>query len=98
MAALAGGNVDEARTAYESARGAGARGVSLAAIGLADLAMYRGRFDDAVPLLEAGIADDEQGKNMAGAAAKSIALAEAQVRSWQRGCRRRCARAGAQAQ
>jgi tetratricopeptide (TPR) repeat protein/predicted RNA-binding protein YlqC (UPF0109 family) len=77
MAALSGGNVDEARSAYESARGAGPRGVSLAAVGLADLAMYQGRFDEAVPLLENGIAGDDAAKNIAGVAAKAIALAEA---------------------
>ena len=77
MAALAGDNVDEARSAYESARGAGPRGVSLAAIGLADLAMYQGRFDEAVPILEKGIAEDDAAKNIAGVAAKAIALAEA---------------------
>lgn len=76
MAALAGGNVDEARSAYEGARGAGPRGVSLAAIGLADLAMYQGRFDEAVPILEQGIKEDDAAKNVAGAAAKAIALAE----------------------
>jgi eukaryotic-like serine/threonine-protein kinase len=76
MAAFAGGNLDEARSAYESARGAGPRGVSLAAIGLADLAMYQGRFEDAVPILEKGLAEDEAAKNLAGAAAKTIALAE----------------------
>ena len=77
MAALAGGKIDETRAAYESARGAGPRGVSLAAIGLADLAMYRGRFDEAVSILEQGLTEDEAAKNMAGSAAKAIALAEA---------------------
>jgi eukaryotic-like serine/threonine-protein kinase len=77
MASLAGGNIDEARSTYERARGAGPRGVSLAAIGLADLAMYLGRFDEAVPILEKGIAEDNLAKNTAGAAAKEIALAEA---------------------
>ena len=62
MAALAGGNVDEARSAYESARGAGPRGVSLAAIGLADLAMYQGRFDEAVPILEQGTQGRRRGQ------------------------------------
>jgi eukaryotic-like serine/threonine-protein kinase len=77
MAALAGGNLDAARSAYDTARSAGPRGVSLAAIGLADLAMYEGRFDEAVAILEQGIADDEAAKNMAGASAKLIALADA---------------------
>jgi tetratricopeptide (TPR) repeat protein len=77
MAALAGGNFDEARSAYESARGTGPRGVSLAAIGLADLAMYEGRFGEAVHILEQGPKEDEAAKDVAGAAAKAIALAEA---------------------
>jgi tetratricopeptide (TPR) repeat protein len=78
MAAIAGGRLDEGRAAYESARGAGPRGISLAAIGLADLAMYQGRFDEAVPILENGITEDVAAKNPAGVAAKAIALAEAQ--------------------
>ncbi|HXG89204.1 MAG TPA: protein kinase [Vicinamibacterales bacterium] len=77
MAALAAGNVDEAKSAYENARGAGPRGASLAAIGLADLAMYQGRFDEAVPILEQGLKEDDAAKNLAGAAAKAMALAEA---------------------
>ena len=77
MAAVADGNADQARSAYDTARGAGPRGLSLAAIGLADLAMYEGRFDDAVRILEDGIAQDDAAKNVAGVAAKTIALAEA---------------------
>ena len=77
MASLAEGKVDEARSAYESARGVGPRGVSLAAIGLADLAMYQGRFDEAVPILEKGLKEDDAVKNVAGASVKAIALAEA---------------------
>ncbi len=78
MAALSSGNAAEARAAYERARGAGPRGVSLAAMGLADLSMYEGRFEDATAQLEAGLAADEEGQNVAAAAAKAIALAEAQ--------------------
>jgi serine/threonine protein kinase/tetratricopeptide (TPR) repeat protein len=77
MAALDATNIDAARSAYESAPGAGPRGASLAAIGLADLAMYQGHFDQAVPILENGIAQDDAAKNIAGIAAKSMALAEA---------------------
>jgi len=76
MAALAAGNVNEARSAYENARAAGPRGVSLAAIGLADISMYQGRFDEAVPILQKGLDEDTAAKNLAGAAAKAIALAE----------------------
>jgi tetratricopeptide (TPR) repeat protein len=78
MSALAGGRIDDARAGYERAREAGPRGASLAAIGLADLAMHQGRFDEAVPLLTTGIERDLESKNTAGAAAKAIALAEAQ--------------------
>jgi tetratricopeptide (TPR) repeat protein len=78
MAALATGKPDEARAAYARARATGARGESLATIGLADLAMYEGRFDEAVSLLAAGIEADQQAKNSAGAAAKAMALAEAE--------------------
>ena len=78
MSALAADGIDEARAAYDKARGAGTRGVSLASIGLADLAIYQGRFDEAIPLLQKGIAEDEAAKNAAGVASKTIALAEAQ--------------------
>jgi eukaryotic-like serine/threonine-protein kinase len=78
MAALAGNRVHEARAAYERARNAGARGASLAAIGLADLAMHQGRFDDAAKMLPQGIEADLESKNTAGAAAKAVALAEAE--------------------
>ena len=78
MTAMAAGDMPEARAAYERARTAGARGISLANIGIADLAIYQGQFDEAVTQLERAIAEDEQGKNTAGAAAKAVALAEAQ--------------------
>jgi tetratricopeptide (TPR) repeat protein len=79
MSALANGNVLEARTAYSNARATGPLGVSLANIGLADLEMHQGRFEDAVGLLATGLNLDEQTRNSAGAAAKAIALAEAHV-------------------
>lgn len=77
MAALARGDTAAAAAAYERAgREAGPRGASLAAIGLADLAMYQGRYADAEPLLIKGIAADQAAKNAVGAAAKHVALAE----------------------
>jgi tetratricopeptide (TPR) repeat protein len=78
MSSLATGQVDEARAAYTRMREAGARGASLATIGLADLAMYEGRFDEAAAMLPAGIEADERAKNAVGAAAKAVALAEAE--------------------
>ncbi|HSL22933.1 MAG TPA: protein kinase [Vicinamibacterales bacterium] len=76
-AALAAGDLEEARRAYEAMRRAGPQGISLASIGLADLQMYAGRYAEAVTTLEAGIAHDRQIKNAAGLAAKQVALAEA---------------------
>ena len=79
MAALAEDDAISASAAYERAQSAGARGPSLASIGLADLAMHQGQYDRAVALLTQGIAADETSRNAAGAAAKAIALAEAHL-------------------
>jgi tetratricopeptide (TPR) repeat protein len=80
--ALARNDMAAARAAYAAARDkAGARGASLAAIGFADIAMYEGNYAEAVRVLTAGIAADEDPKikNPAAAAAKYVALAEAQI-------------------
>jgi tetratricopeptide (TPR) repeat protein len=77
IAAVASGDVAAARAAYERARAAGSAGVSLANVGLADLALYQGRFSDAVSMLEAAIPLDDQRQNTLGAASKSLVLAEA---------------------
>ncbi len=77
MAALAGGNAEAARAAYESMAKTGTRGESLASMGLADLDMYGGRFAEAEPVLKAGLADDEERKSTAAMAVKYAALAEA---------------------
>ena len=77
MEALAAGDFARARTAYEQAAKGGTAGASLAAIGLADIAMYQGRYDDAVAALPEAIAQDTAQKNVFGAVAKLLALAEA---------------------
>jgi tetratricopeptide (TPR) repeat protein len=64
------------REGYESMRTTGAAGASLATHGLADLAMYEGRWGDAEKLLADGIAADEKTKNTAGKAQKLVMLAE----------------------
>jgi tetratricopeptide (TPR) repeat protein len=61
------------------AKAGGDQGASLGDMGLADLAMYQGEYDKAVPILTAGIARDEKIKNPAAQAAKLVALAEAQL-------------------
>ena len=80
MAAIAGSKPEEARTAYETmGKVGGDQGASLGDMGLADLAMYQGEYEKAVPILTAGIARDERIKNPAARAAKLVALAEARL-------------------
>jgi tetratricopeptide (TPR) repeat protein len=52
---------------------------SIAAVGLADLAVYQGRYTDAVRILEDGIAADMAAKAPENAAAKLAALADVQL-------------------
>ena len=80
MAAIAGAKPEEARTAYATmAKVGGDQGASLGDMGLADLAMYQGEYEKAVPILTAGIARDERIKNPAAQAAKLVALGEAHL-------------------
>jgi serine/threonine protein kinase/tetratricopeptide (TPR) repeat protein len=64
---------------YERMATTDSRGSSRAAIGLADLAMYEGRYADAISSLPSAIAEDTTAGDGAGAAAKYIALGEAQL-------------------
>lgn len=57
----------------------GVRGASLANIGLADIALYEGRFDDAVTVLLEGIETDRTTNNERGIGTKTIALAQARI-------------------
>jgi tetratricopeptide (TPR) repeat protein len=79
MAAIAKGDFDAARGAYDAMAASGPPGSSLATLGLADLALYRGRFHDARTLLIKGIAEDQARANTSGLAAKSVALAESHL-------------------
>ncbi len=79
MAQTGEGDVAAATASYQKLEALGARGASMAATGLADLALYQGRGKDAVALLEKGIAADIAAKNSAGAGGKSIALAQAHL-------------------
>jgi tetratricopeptide (TPR) repeat protein len=74
--AFASSDLARMREVYESMRGSGAAGASLAAHGLADLAMYQGRWADAETLLQTGIAADEKSNQRLARAAKLTALAE----------------------
>jgi len=73
------GRFDDAKNTYEKQASISARGSSLAKLGLADLALFRGQADTAIPILKAGIEDDVKNKDSGGAAAKSIMLAQAQL-------------------
>jgi eukaryotic-like serine/threonine-protein kinase len=77
VSAIANGQPDAARDAYKRMASADTSGASLAAIGVADLALAEGRPADAVALLQAGIKADQKEQNLAGVAAKEIALADA---------------------
>jgi tetratricopeptide (TPR) repeat protein len=77
MEALAAGDPLRARSAYEQAAKAGAAGASLAAIGLADIALYQGKYDEAIGSLPGAIGRDTGQQNASGAVSKLLALAEA---------------------
>jgi serine/threonine protein kinase/tetratricopeptide (TPR) repeat protein len=57
---LAQGNLDEASRIYEELKGINPSGESLAALGLADIALYEGRVSDAVDILEQRLESDIQ--------------------------------------
>ncbi len=78
VAAMAAGDFDAARNAYEKMSEATASHLqgSIARLGLADLAIYSGQFQQAQELLKSGIELDLTAENQAAAAAKQIALAE----------------------
>ncbi len=81
MEALAAGDVPRARSTYQQVAQAGDAGVSLYALGTADVALYEGRYDEAISILPAAAKRDQERGNSIGAAAKLVALAEAyQVR------------------
>jgi len=94
MAALAENNVADAAKAWEEARATGTQGVSLASIGLADMALAQWRGREAAAVLQQGLAVDLGDKNQMGAAAKEVAMAEAQ---WQQGRRKEALAAVARA-
>jgi tetratricopeptide (TPR) repeat protein len=77
MEALAAADIPRARTTYEQAKQAGDSGVSLSALGLADIAMYEGRYDEAIAILPAAEQRDQDQHNTLGAVSKLVALAEA---------------------
>ena len=90
FAQLGQGRLDEARKTWETLGKASPVGASFGASGLGDLAIYSGRYSDAIRLLEAGAAADRAAGNPDRAAAKHVAIAYAELsRGRNSGCRRR---------
>ena len=77
MEALNSGDVARARRTFEQAAGAGEAGASVSVLGLADVAMFEGRYADAIASLPPAVLRDEAQGNSVGAAAKLVALSEA---------------------
>ncbi len=79
LAALALGHNEEARQDYEKVKGLSTYGASIAAGGLADLALFEGRVADARAILEPAIAADLAAKDADSAADRTAALAQTQL-------------------
>jgi len=78
-AQLGQGEVPQLAETYHKLEKLSATGASMAASGLADLAVYEGRFADAVRILEQGAAADLAAKNLESAADKFVALGHTQL-------------------
>jgi tetratricopeptide (TPR) repeat protein len=84
FARLGQGLLPEAAATYQKLGTIGARGASWAAAGMGDLALYEGRFSDAVRVFEQGAASDLASKNGDRAARKLTSLAYAHLMRGQR--------------
>jgi eukaryotic-like serine/threonine-protein kinase len=76
---LARGLLPEATATYQKMATMGALGASIAASGLGDLAVYQGRYSDAVPIFEEGAAGDLAAGNPSRAAIKFVSAAYARL-------------------
>jgi tetratricopeptide (TPR) repeat protein len=79
LAALAVGHTDEANQDYEKVKGLGTYGASIAATGLADLALYEGGSKEAANILQQTIATDLAAKDADSAADRTATLAQTQL-------------------
>ena len=75
----------QATDTYHKMEKVDAFGASIAATGLADVALYQGRPNDAIPLLQEGVASDLANKDNASAAVKLTALGYAQLLAGKKG-------------
>jgi len=76
LAKLAGGHPEEGRKEYERLMTMSSRGASMAATGLADLALYEGRLADAVAILHKAIIENQADKDADTAAYNQATLAQ----------------------
>ncbi len=76
LSKLAQGDVQGAMSAYNDLRRTTDSGASSATLGLADIAIYEGRIDDAIKLLQAGADTDVATNNEAAAVVKLVVLAQ----------------------
>jgi tetratricopeptide (TPR) repeat protein len=79
MSKLAAGDTDAAIRAYSTMVSIDSRAQSLSSIGLADVALYQGNYEQAIEALVKGIDADVESGNKRGQADKFIALAQAQL-------------------
>jgi serine/threonine protein kinase/predicted Zn-dependent protease len=79
MAQMGLGNRLDATTTYNLMRRGSPHSNSLAIVGLADIALYEGRTQDAIAILREGIAADIAERNNEAAARKTTMLAEAHL-------------------
>ena len=76
-ASMDAGDLAGIRQTYEQMAATGPAGATLATTGHADLALYEGRTDEAIKMLQAGMAEDARTGNATAEAAKHVALIEA---------------------
>src|SRR5260370_23260756 len=79
LAKLAAGHLEEAQKEYGRLNDMSPRGASMAATGLADLAIYEGRLADAVAILHKVIIENQADKDTDSAAFNQATLAEKQI-------------------
>jgi tetratricopeptide (TPR) repeat protein len=79
LAKLAAGHLEEAQKEYGRLNDMSPRGASMAATGLADLAIYEGRLADAVAILHKVIIENQADKDTDSAAFNQATLAETQL-------------------
>lgn len=79
LAALYDEDIEAAKSHYGRMAETGVRGQSLANIGLADIALFEGRFDDAISILAEGITADALENIARGRSTKTVALVQAHI-------------------